>query len=72
LKTEQRNEAVRFMTLIDTLYEAKVKLFMATAAPIEKLTVAGDIAPAFQRTTSRLMEMQSENYRLKPHLHEGG
>lgn len=67
LKAEQRNEAVRFMTLIDTLYEAKVKLFMATAAPFEKLTPAEDIATAFQRTISRLMEMQSEAYRLKPH-----
>lgn len=67
LKAEQRNEAIRFMTLIDTLYEAKVKLFMATAAPFEKLTPAADIATAFQRTISRLMEMQGEAYRLKPH-----
>jgi cell division protein ZapE len=70
LKAEQRDEAVRFMTLIDALYEAKVKLFMATATPLEKLTPAADIAPAFRRTTSRLMEMQGENYRLKPHLYE--
>ena len=68
LKAEQRNEAVRFMTLIDTLYEAKVQLFMATAAPFEKLTPAADIATAFQRTISRLMEMQSEAYRLKAHM----
>lgn len=67
LKAEQRNEAVRFMTLIDALYEAKVKLFMATATPFEKLTPAEDIATAFQRTISRLMEMQGETYRLKPH-----
>ena len=71
LKVEQRDEALRFMTLIDTLYEAKVKLFMAVAAPIERLTVADNIAIAFQRTVSRLMEMQGEAYRLKPHLHVG-
>ena len=70
-KAEQRDEALRFMTLIDTLYEAKVKLFMAVAAPIERLTVADNIAIAFQRTVSRLMEMQGEAYRLKPHLHVG-
>jgi cell division protein ZapE len=68
LKNERRDEAVRFMTLIDTFYEAKVQLFMGCAAPIERLTVAEDIAPAFQRTISRLMEMQSDAYRLKSHL----
>lgn len=68
LRAEQRNEAVRFMTLIDALYEAKVKLFMASAAPFERLSTAEDIAAAFQRTISRLMEMQSEAYRLKPHM----
>jgi cell division protein ZapE len=56
------------MTLLDALYEAKVKLFMATAVPIEELVPADDIATAFQRTTSRLMEMQGEAYRLKTHL----
>ncbi len=70
LKVEQRNEAIRFMTLIDTLYEAKVKLFMATAAPLDRLTLADDIAVPFQRTTSRLMEMQGDAYRLKPHIQE--
>jgi cell division protein ZapE len=68
LAPERRNEAARFMTLIDALYEAKVKLFMAAAAPAEQLYPAGDQAFAFQRTVSRLIEMQSEEYRQKPHL----
>jgi cell division protein ZapE len=70
-KQEQRNEAVRFMTLIDALYEAKVKFFMAAAAPVERLAPARDLAAGFDRTLSRLMEMQSETYRLKPHLEQG-
>jgi cell division protein ZapE len=70
-RSEQRNEAVRFMTLIDSLYEAKVKLFMACATPIEELAPFGDVAVPFQRTVSRLMEMQGEAYRLKQHHGEG-
>jgi len=68
LRAEARNEALRFMTFIDTLYEAKVKIFLGTAAPIDQLAPSGELADAFQRTTSRLMEMQGEAYRLKPHL----
>jgi cell division protein ZapE len=68
LKAEQRNETLRFMTLIDTLYEAKVKFFMGSAVPPEKLAPPGEHAFAFQRTVSRLMEMQGEEYRHKAHL----
>ena len=65
---ESRNEALRFMTLIDALYEAKVKLFIAAAALPDKLAPTGEHNFAFQRTISRLTEMQSEEYRQKPHL----
>jgi cell division protein ZapE len=68
LSPERRNESTRFTTLIDALYEAKVKLYMAAAAAPEKLCPAGDLAFAFQRTASRLVEMQSEEYRRQPHL----
>jgi len=68
LKLEQRNETLRFMTLIDTLYEAKVKLFMASSVPPEKLAPPGEHAFAFKRTVSRLMEMQGEDYRHQAHL----
>jgi cell division protein ZapE len=69
-KPEQRNEAVRFMTLIDALYENKVQLFMASAIPVDNLTASPDVAAGFERTKSRLMEMQGDTYRLKPHLGE--
>ncbi len=64
---ENRNEAVRFITLIDALYEYKVKLVAsADAAPVA-LYPAGDGAFEFERTVSRLMEMQSADYMALGH-----
>lgn len=59
---ENRNEAIRFTKLIDALYEHRVKLFAAAAAAPEGLYQAGDGAFEFERTVSRLNEMQSEEY----------
>ena len=59
---ENRNEAARFVTLIDALYEHKVKLLAAADARPQDLYVHGDGAFEFERTASRLLEMQSEEY----------
>ena len=59
---ENRNEAARFVTLIDALYEYKVKLLASAAAEPDALYVAGDGAFEFERTASRLAEMQSDDY----------
>ena len=59
---ENRNEAARFVTLIDALYEHKVKLFATAATLPQDLYPAGDGAFEFERTVSRLMEMQSAAY----------
>jgi len=59
---ENRNEAARFVTLIDALYEHKVKLLAAADAEPQELYVAGDGAFEFERTASRLIEMRSEDY----------
>ncbi|MDY7097985.1 MAG: cell division protein ZapE [Pseudomonadota bacterium] len=59
---EKRNEAARFVTLIDALYEHKVKLFATADAVPEALYQAGDGAFEFERTVSRLNEMQSDEY----------
>ena len=67
-QAEKRNETLRFMTLVDALYEAKVKFYVAAAVAPEKLAPKGEHSFAFQRTVSRLMEMQGEEYRRKPHL----
>jgi len=62
LGPENRNEAARFVTLIDALYEHKVKLIAGAAAEPAALYPEGDGSFEFQRTVSRLMEMQSEDY----------
>jgi cell division protein ZapE len=59
---DQRNEAARFVTLIDALYEHKVKLLATAAATPEALYTAGDGKFEFERTISRLIEMQSADY----------
>ncbi len=62
LSSENFNEAKRFVTLIDALYEAKVKLFLSAAARPDMLYVEGEGAFEFSRTASRLMEMQSAGW----------
>jgi len=59
---ENRNEAARFVTLIDALYENKVKLLAAADAEPPALYTAGDGAFEFERTASRLIEMRSADY----------
>ena len=62
LGPESRNEAARFVTLIDALYENKVKLIATADAAPADLYEAGDGRFEFERTVSRLMEMQSLDY----------
>jgi len=62
-----RNEAARFVTLIDALYEHKVKLLASADAPPDELYRAGDGAFEFERTASRLIEMQSRDYLAAGH-----
>ncbi|MFT3810724.1 MAG: cell division protein ZapE [Micropepsaceae bacterium] len=62
LTPARRNEAKRFVTLIDALYEAKGRLICSAAAPPERLYPEGDGAFEFDRTVSRLMEMQSAGW----------
>ncbi|MBI1401788.1 MAG: cell division protein ZapE [Porphyrobacter sp.] len=64
---ENRNEAIRFTKLIDALYEHRVKLFTTAAAAPEDLYREGDGAFEFERTVSRLNEMQSEAYMALGH-----
>ena len=62
-----RNEAARFVTLIDALYEHKVKLLAAADAEPSALYPAGDGSFEFQRTVSRLEEMRSAEYLAEGH-----
>ncbi len=67
LGPENRNEAARFVSLIDALYEHKVKLLAAADAEPEALYPAGDGQFEFRRTVSRLEEMRSEEYLSQGH-----
>jgi cell division protein ZapE len=65
---DNRDKAARFVTMIDTFYERKVKFICSAAAPPDRLYIEGDGAFEFQRTVSRLMEMQSPEYLALDHL----
>ena len=56
------NEAKRFVTLIDALYEAKTRLICSAAASPEMLYLEGEGTFEFERTASRLREMQSDEW----------
>lgn len=62
LNAEKRNEAKRLILLIDCLYEAKCRLILSAANDIDALYHGHDHAFEFDRTISRLMEMQSMAY----------
>ena len=68
MRPEDRNEARRFINLIDALYEARCNLVLSAATGPDKLYPQGLGADIFRRTTSRLMEMQAEDYIARRHL----
>jgi len=68
LSPQNRNEAERFVNLIDAFYEHKVKLVCSADALPDTLYEKGEGAFEFQRTVSRLMEMQSDDYLGAQHL----
>ncbi|MBT3373092.1 MAG: cell division protein ZapE [Rhodospirillaceae bacterium] len=67
LGPERRNEARRFVILIDVLYDNGVKLVASAATDAEHIYPTGDGGFEFQRTVSRLTEMQSAEYFEAPH-----
>jgi len=65
LSPAKRDQAKRFVTLIDALYEARARLVILAAAEPDALYPQGDGAFEFERTASRLMEMRTEKYLAK-------
>lgn len=58
----ENNIIALFITLIDVLYDAKIKLFISAQVRVEDLYPEGELSFQFQRTKSRLIEMQSREY----------
>jgi cell division protein ZapE len=66
LSASNYNEAKRFVTLIDALYEARVRLICSAADTPERLYLEGTGAFEFERTASRLREMQGADWGADP------
>ncbi|MDP2226785.1 MAG: cell division protein ZapE [Moraxellaceae bacterium] len=65
---DQLNDAARrFINLVDEFYDRNVNLIVSAAVPIHELYVGSKLAFEFQRTQSRLLEMQSREYLAREH-----
>ncbi len=67
MSDETNDSARRFVSLIDELYDRKVKLLVSAQVPITDLYTGKSLAFAFERTESRLLEMQSHEYLCSAH-----
>lgn len=65
LTAENNNEAARFVNLIDEIYEHSILLVCSAEAPLDQIYTKGGLSFKYQRTTSRLVEMQSQDYIIK-------
>lgn len=68
LDGESENQARRFIALVDEFYDRRVKLIVSAATDIDCLYTGDKLSFEFDRTTSRLIEMQSTDYLASPHL----
>jgi cell division protein ZapE len=64
----RENQARRFIALVDEFYDRKVKLIVSAAAPVADIYRGARLVREFERTRSRLLEMQSRSYLAAPHV----
>ena len=67
MDAKKDDQARRFLNMVDEFYDRGVKLLMSAEGPIEELYRDGKLTFEFQRTLSRLQEMQSREYLGLPH-----
>jgi len=68
LDGELENQARRFIALVDEFYDRRVKFILSAAAAVDALYSGKRLSFEFDRTASRLIEMQSTDYLAAPHL----
>ena len=68
LTKESENQTRRLIALVDEFYDRHVKLILSVATDINEIYIGERLISEFQRTQSRLEEMQSHDYLAKPHL----
>jgi len=68
LAEEDANAARRLITMVDEFYDRNVKLLMSAEVCVNELYTGNKLAFEFERTASRLTEMQSHDYLARPHL----
>jgi cell division protein ZapE len=67
LGPDTENAARRFISLVDEFYDRAVKLIVSAAAPVTQTYRGTKLTFEFERTKSRLVEMQSQEYLSRPH-----
>jgi cell division protein ZapE len=67
LGKDRDDQARRFVNMIDEFYDRNVKVIISAAVPITGLYAGGRLSFEFERTESRLLEMQSQDYLAAPH-----
>jgi cell division protein ZapE len=68
MNRDLENQARRFISMVDEFYDRRVKLILSAAAGVGQLYRGSKLTFEFQRTTSRLTEMQSEEYLHEAHI----
>lgn len=67
LGRDSDDQARRFINMVDEFYDRNVKLIISAEKPLEAIYAGGKLNFEFERTTSRLLEMQSHEYLAEPH-----